>query len=83
MERDLEVLEEIIALKFIGVPLKQIAGILSHPERPFTHVLRAQREAREAMRRVLARTVDAVTAAERPFGSDKRITADAIRRIIC
>jgi DNA-binding transcriptional MerR regulator len=31
VERDLEVLEEIIALKFIGVPLKQIAGILSRP----------------------------------------------------
>jgi DNA-binding transcriptional MerR regulator len=82
VERDLEVLEEIIALKFIGVPLKQIAGILSRPERPFSHVLRAQREALEAKRRVLASAVDAVTAAERQLGSDKRITADAIRRII-
>jgi DNA-binding transcriptional MerR regulator len=69
VERDLEVLEEIIALKFIGVPLKQIAGILSRPERPFTHVLRAQREALEARRRVLARAVDAVTAAEMQLGS--------------
>jgi DNA-binding transcriptional MerR regulator len=82
VDRDLEVVEEIIALKFIGVPLKQIAGILSRPERPFTHVLRAQREALEAKRRVLARAVDAVTAAEMQLGSDKRITADAIRRII-
>jgi DNA-binding transcriptional MerR regulator len=82
VERDLEVLEEIIALKFIGVPLKQIAGILSRPERPFPHVLRAQREALEAKRRVLAKAIDAVTAAERQLGSDKRITAEAIRRII-
>jgi DNA-binding transcriptional MerR regulator len=82
VERDLEVLEEIIALKFIGVPLKQIAGILSRPERPFTQVLRAQREALEARRRVLAKAVDAITAAEMALGSDQGIAADAIRQII-
>jgi DNA-binding transcriptional MerR regulator len=82
VDRDLEVLEEIIALKFIGVSLKQIAGILSRPERPFTQVLRAQREALEARRRALARAVDALTAAEMQLGSRQGITAAAIRRII-
>jgi DNA-binding transcriptional MerR regulator len=82
VDRDLEVLEEIIALKFIGVSLKQIAGILSRPERPFTQVLRAQREALEARRRALAKAVDAVTAAEMQLGSRQGITAAAIRRII-
>jgi DNA-binding transcriptional MerR regulator len=82
VERDLEVLEEIIALKFIGVPLKQIAGILSRPERPFTQVLHAQREALEARRRVLAKAVDAITAAEMALGSNEGIAADAIRQII-
>jgi DNA-binding transcriptional MerR regulator len=50
-ERDLEALEAIVALKFIGVPLKEIAAIRRRAKGPFAQVLRAQREALEAKRR--------------------------------
>jgi DNA-binding transcriptional MerR regulator len=81
-ERDLETLEEIVALKFIGLPLKQIAAIRRRPERPFAQVLRAQREALEVRRRVLTRAVEAIAAAEVRLGSTEGRSADAIRRII-
>ena len=84
-ERDLETLEEIVALKFIGVPLKEIAAILGRPDRPFTQVLRAQREALDAKRRVLTKAVEAIAAAETLLGSDEGSNSDAIhaiRRII-
>jgi MerR family transcriptional regulator, thiopeptide resistance regulator len=43
--RDLEALEEIVALKFIGVPLKKIAAIRRRPNGSFAQVLHAQRAA--------------------------------------
>src|SRR5262245_64689343 len=45
--RDLERLEQIIALKFLGVPLKQIKIVLDRPARPLSETLRLQRRALE------------------------------------
>jgi MerR family transcriptional regulator, thiopeptide resistance regulator len=81
-ERDLETLEEIVALKFIGVPLKQIGAMRRRPEQPFATVLRAQREALEARRRTLTRAVEAIATAEALLRSGAAIDADAIRPII-
>jgi len=80
--RDLQALQEIVALAFIGVPLKAIAGIRRRSKGPFALVLRAQREALEAKRRALDTAIDAVQAAEALIQSGAGVDADAIRRII-
>jgi DNA-binding transcriptional MerR regulator len=81
-ERDLQGLQEIVALAFIGVPRKAIAGIRRRSRGPFALVLRAQREALEAKRRALGTAIDAVRAAEALIRSGAGVDADAIRRII-
>jgi DNA-binding transcriptional MerR regulator len=63
-EHDLETLEEIVALKFIGVPLKKIAAIRRQSRGSFAEVLRAQRQTLETKQRNLARAIAAVAAAE-------------------
>jgi DNA-binding transcriptional MerR regulator len=82
VERDLQALQEIVALAFIGVPLKEIAGIRRRSKGPFDRVLCAQREALEAKRRTLTTAIEAVTAAEGLIRSGAGVDADAIRRII-
>jgi MerR family transcriptional regulator, thiopeptide resistance regulator len=81
-ERDLETLEEIVALKFIGVPLKDIAAIRRRARGPFVQVLHAQRETLEAKRRTLTRAISAIAAAETALRSGTDIDAQLFRRII-
>jgi DNA-binding transcriptional MerR regulator len=81
-ERDLETLEEIVALKFIGVPLKEIAAIRVKPRGSFADVLRAQRQTLEKMRRRLTQAIAAVTAAEAPLREGRTIDAAIFRKII-
>src|SRR5215467_1687481 len=59
VEKDLETLEEIVALKFIGVPLKAIPGIRRRSTGLFVDVLRAQRAALEGKRHVLLKAIQA------------------------
>ena len=82
VEHDLQTLQEIVALTFIGVPLKEIAGIRRRSKGPFALVLRAQREALEAKRRAVTVAIDAVRAAEALIHSGAGVDADALRRII-
>jgi DNA-binding transcriptional MerR regulator len=82
VERDLQTLQEIVALTFIGVPLKEIAGIRRRSKGPFALVLRAQRQALEAKRRALDTAIDAVRAAEALIERGAGVDTDAIRRII-
>src|SRR4051794_31826515 len=81
-ERDLETLEEIVALKFIGVPLKAIAGIRRQARGAFVDVLRAQREALEARRNALSRAITAVASAERALRSGAPPDAALFRQIM-
>jgi DNA-binding transcriptional MerR regulator len=81
-ERDLEALEEIVALKFIGVPLKEIAAIRRRAKGPFAQVLHAQRAALEARRRTLTRAIDAIADAEASLRSGAALDASLFRRII-
>jgi DNA-binding transcriptional MerR regulator len=81
-ERDLETLEEIVALKFIGVPLKDIAAIRKRARGPFVQVLHAQRETLEARRRALTRAISAIAAAEAALRSGTAIDTQLFRRII-
>jgi MerR family transcriptional regulator, thiopeptide resistance regulator len=81
-ERDLETLEEIVALKFIGVPLKQIAAIRRRSSGLFVDILHAQRKALEAKRATLTRAIAAVAAAEASLRSGTAIDAELFRKII-
>lgn len=81
-ERDLETLEEIVALKFIGVPLKEIAAIRRRSRGSFVDVLHAQRDALEARRTTLTRAIAAVAAAETSLRSGSAIDAGLFRQII-
>jgi DNA-binding transcriptional MerR regulator len=81
-ERDLEALEEIVALKFIGVPLKDIAAIRRHATGPFVQILRAQLETLQARRRLLTRAIDAIAAAEASLRGGATLDAQLIKRLI-
>src|SRR5262245_266681 len=81
-ETDLETLEEIVALKFIGVPLKEIGAIRRQSKGPFVEVLRAQRQTLEAKQRALARAIAAVTTAETTLRSGAAVNAGFFRQII-
>jgi len=63
-ERDLARLEQIVALKFIGFPLKDIKKILNRDRIDLRTSLRQQREAIEEKRRRLELAVQAIQQAE-------------------
>src|SRR5262245_45440632 len=63
-ERDLERLEQIIALKFLGFPLKQIKAVLDAAALVLLDALRAQRQAIERQQELLSRALRAIQAAE-------------------
>jgi len=66
-ERDLERLEQIVALKFLGIPLKQIRSLLDRDPLDLAAALRVQRRILEAKRRLLDRAIGAIRRAqERP-----------------
>lgn len=62
--RDLERLEQIVALKFLGIPLKRIGELLDRNHRGLSDVLKSQRQALEEKRRRLDQTIAAVREAE-------------------
>ena len=81
-ERDLERLEQIIALKFLGVPLKQIRSVLDRSEMEMRNALRLQIEALEEKQRQLARTIRAVRAAEKSIEPGQTAAPVLLKRII-
>jgi DNA-binding transcriptional MerR regulator len=82
-ERDLEALEEIVALKFIGVPLKRIPAMRRRSTGGgFADVLRAQRAALEGKRSTLTRAIEAIGRAEASVNSGAAVDAALFRHII-
>jgi DNA-binding transcriptional MerR regulator len=81
-EPDLERLEQIVALKFIGLPLKQIKRVLDHDTRELPDVLRAQRGALEEKRSRLDQAIGAIRDAEGSIKPGVPADAALIRRII-
>lgn len=95
-ERDLARLEQIVALKFIGFPLKQIRELLNRKPLDLAAALRLQRTIMEEKRRRLTLAVEAIERAEglvspRSDGPARRSTAisadesetwEALRKII-
>jgi MerR family transcriptional regulator, thiopeptide resistance regulator len=61
---DLERLEQIVALKFLGLPLKQIKPVLDRPALTLRDALRLQRKAIEDKRALLGQVIRAIEAAE-------------------
>jgi DNA-binding transcriptional MerR regulator len=79
---DLERLEQIVALKFLGIPLKQIKAVLDRDGRALPDTLRAQRRALEAKRRRLDRAIGAIADAEVSLEPGQPADAAVLRRII-
>ncbi len=80
--RDLERLEQIVALKFLGFPLKQIKTVLDRDSRSLGDVLRAQRRALEEKRRRLDRAISMIADAERSIQPGRAADSAVLKRII-
>jgi DNA-binding transcriptional MerR regulator len=81
-ERDLERLEQIIALKFLGLPLKQIKIVLDRTELELPDALRMQRNAIEDKQAVLCRALRAIRAAEEALEPGKPADPAVLKKII-
>jgi len=79
-EGDLERLEQIVALKFLGLPLKDIGELLDSSELPAA--LRMQRSALEEKRRLLDRAIGAIREAEAIVASGRPAGAAVLKKII-
>jgi len=80
--RDLERLEQIVALKFLGFPLKQIKSVLDHDSRPLGDVLGAQRWALEEKRRRVDGAIGVIADAERSIQPGRAAESAVLKRII-
>jgi len=69
-EAELERLEQIIALRFVGFGLDQIKELFQGPARPLTDALRMQREIIAEQKRQLESALAAIEEAERALASE-------------
>jgi DNA-binding transcriptional MerR regulator len=82
VEHDLERLEQIVALKFLGLPLKQIKILLERDPLQLPEALRMQRTVLEEKRRLLDRAIGAVVNAETVLQSGQPAGAPVFKKII-
>jgi len=75
-------LERITALKFLGVPLKQIKAVLDRSGISLPEALQRQRRVLEHKRRALDRAISAIYEAEQALVSGKAAETAAWKRII-
>jgi DNA-binding transcriptional MerR regulator len=80
--RDLERLEQIIALKFIGLPLKKIRAFTARTADGLASALRAQRHALEQKRQLLDQANAAIGVAECAIADGLPMDPAVYRRII-
>jgi DNA-binding transcriptional MerR regulator len=66
---DLERLEQIVALRFLGVPLGKMRGLLDRSAAPLESTLRRQRDVLEDQKRRLDLALDALRGAERSIAA--------------
>ena len=81
-ESDMERLEQIVALKFLGVPLKQIGPLLNAATPGLRTALRMQRHALEEKRSLLDRAIRAIHDAEALVESGKPAVTGVLKKII-
>ena len=79
---DLERLEQIVALKFLGIPLKQIGTMLDPGGLELSAALRMQRTVLEERRRLLGRAIQAIGAAEQSIAPGRRADSALLTKII-
>jgi DNA-binding transcriptional MerR regulator len=79
---DLERLEQIAALKFLGIPLQEIKLLLKRGPLTLADSLHVQREALAEKRRLIDRAVVAIEAAEKVIRSGQTTDASILRKII-
>ena len=81
-DRDLETLSQIVALKFIGIPLKQIANVLHRDRAEFARALAAQRTILEERRTSLDRAIAAIQRVEARITDGQFADASSLKQII-
>jgi DNA-binding transcriptional MerR regulator len=81
-ERHVERLEQIVALKFLGLPLREIRTALERTKEQLPEALRMQRRGLQEKQAQLARAVRAIEAAERTLASDPSAATEALREVI-
>lgn len=81
-ESDLERLEQIVALKFVGLPLKRIKTLLDRDNLELAEALPRQRLVLEAKRRLIDRAIHAIKDAERTLADGQRPGAAILKQII-
>jgi DNA-binding transcriptional MerR regulator len=81
-ESDLERLEQIVALKFVGLPLKRIKTLLDRDNLDLAEALPRQRLVLEAKRKLIDRAIHAIQDAERTLATGKRPDAAILKKII-
>jgi DNA-binding transcriptional MerR regulator len=79
---DLERLEQIAALKFLGIPLQEIKLLLKRGPLTLVDSLHVQREALAEKRRLIDRAVVAIEAAEKVIQSGQTTDTSILRKII-
>ena len=81
-ESDLERLEQIVALKFVGLPLKRIKTLLDRDNLELAEALPRQRLVLEEKRKLIDRAIRAIQDAERTLATGQRPDAAALKKII-
>lgn len=81
-ESDLERLEQIVALKFVGLPLKRIKTLLDRDNLELAQALPRQRLVLEAKRKLIDRAIHAIQDAERSLATGQRPDAAILKKII-
>lgn len=81
-EQDLVRLEQIVALKFVGLPLRQIKKLLDRDGRDLAGALRTQRTVLETRRGLLDQAIQAICQAETAVASGRRPDAAILTKII-
>ena len=79
---DLERLEQIVALKFLGIPLKRIGSMLDRDGLELSAALRMQRTVLEEKRRLLDRAIRAIGDAEKSIEPGRRADTALLTKII-
>lgn len=81
-ERDLVRLQQIVTLKFIGFPLKQIKHLLDRKNTDLLTLLRTQREIIQEKRHQLDKAIFAIETAEHIVKSNSQPVWEAFKKII-
>ncbi len=81
-DRDVERLEQIVALKSLGAPLAKIREMLDTHPLGLADALRAQRRVLEERRRALGRAIRAILAAERYVKSGGANRSAALKKVM-